>query len=241
MVIASTILKPTRTEDILISMLKEKKGYGRGYGIPHWVQNQTRDFLTDPHAVLYFRYCEINYYRSVFHHLNDHLEYHEQLSSEFHQFASQDDYQDEPWLPIMRAFIEQLEATRDDFKLLLEYHTCNDENTVDQDILYLLFDYAGDPFVLLSILNSDDTRNGYSTPYVFTVLKECFFHFADGCIRCGSCDAYWYTGDGNRWFFEATIGIVHEKVQLEDLLSDLVIDDDGNGTCPRCNTGRLIT
>jgi len=221
-------------------MLKEKKGNGRGYGIPNWVLNQTRDFMAEPRAVLYFRHGEINYYRSVFHHLNDYLEYHEQLSSEFHGFASQEDFKDEAWLVVMKDFLEHLEATREDFKHVFSENTYNHESMLDQDVQYEYFTLDSDPFVLLHIHNGEDIRSGYTTLYVFSMYDESFFCFADGCIKCDSCDAFWYTDDAFHWYFEATIGIVHEKVNLEDLLDDLAVDDSGNATCPRCHVGKLI-
>ena len=236
--IASSILKPTKTEDILISMLKEK--VGNGNDIPQWASNQTRQFMMEPQATVNFNNRKINYQRSLFHHLDKHLEVHEKLSAEFHQFASQNQFKDQPWLSTMREFIDHQRATRDEFKLWVKYHTQNDENTFDQNIHYVFFDYKGDPFVLLSIHNGNDFTRGYSTPHVFSVLQECFFHFADGCIKCNSCKTYWYTGDSCHWYFEATIGIV-EKVQLEELVDDLEVDDEGNATCPICQSGRLIT
>jgi hypothetical protein len=238
MSITAALFKPTKTEEILISMLKENVGDGNI--ISQWVSNQTRQFMIEPRATVNFHNRKINYSRSLFHHLNDHLDIHEKLSAEFHQFASQDQFKDRPWLSIMGEFIDHQSATRDVFKLWLEYHTQNDKNTLDQNIQYLFFDYKGDPFVLLSIHNGDVIKSGYSTPWIFSVLQECFFHFGDGCIKCDSCRTYWYTGDSCHWYFEATHGIL-EKVQLEDLVDDLEVDDDGNATCPKCQSGRLTT
>lgn len=238
--ISAALLQPTKTEEILISMLREEKGYGRRYGVPHWVGNQKRDFCAEPRARVDFRWKEVNYRKNVFHHLNDHLEIDAKLSDQFHKFAFGDDWEDEPWLTCMHAFLDHLKATRDDYEFRWGDNTYNSENHLDQDIQYEYFLLDGEPFVLLHIHNGEDIRSGYTTPFFFSVIDECFFLFADGFIRCDSCGAYWMTDDGYHWYFEGTTGIVHEIVQLEDLVGDLVIDDDGNATCPRCDVGLLI-
>ena len=239
MSITSTLMKPTKTEAILISMLREEKGWGRRYGVPHWVGNQNRDFMAESRARVNFRWTEINYLKSVFHHLNDHLEVHEELSDLFHKLNDLEENQDEPWLVVMHDFLENLKETRDDYEYKWGDNTYNHENVLDQDIQYEYFLLNGDPFVILHIHNAEDIRSGYTTPYVFSVYDESFFLFSDGYIHCNTCDANWWSDDAYHWFFEGTCGRDYDHLQLEELLKEDHIDEEGNATCPICNTGRL--
>lgn len=239
MSLSAALLKPTKTEETLISMLREEKGYGRGWGVPHWVGNQKRDFCAEPRARVNFKYREIYYLKSVFHHCNDHLEVHEELSEQFQKFAYAGDMEHEPWLVCMHDFLENLKETRDDYEFRWGDNSYNHDNVLDQVLQYEYFLLDSDPFVLLHIHNAEDVRSGYTTPYIFSVSDECFFLFADGYIYCDTCDANWWTDDSYHWYFEGTCGRDYDYLQLEDLLEDHHIDGDGNATCPICMRGRL--
>jgi len=84
----------TKTEQVLIEMLKENTGKalcdsGDAYG-RHWERNQDRDFLKEPEATVEFSVynggLEVDFTRNVFHFLKDRLEFNEELNSDFKRF-----------------------------------------------------------------------------------------------------------------------------------------------------------
>ena len=218
-------------------MLKEKPRHDSGNGIPHWVVNQSRDFLAEPRSMLFFRWGKLNYYRSVFHHLNDRLEYEEQLSKQFHKFSHKKSNMS--WIWRMREYMKHLKAIMNEFHYCCEVNTTICNIVLDQDIQYEHFRLNGDAFVLLQVHNGSNLNHGFSIPNVFSIQDESFFLFSDGFIQCNSCDAYWMSPDGNHWYFEGTHGIIHKKVQLEDLLDIDCINQGEKVICPICNNGQL--
>lgn len=244
-------IKLTRTEEVIVGMLRENTGchmldsgslYGR-----HWQKNQTRNFLDEPSATLRFSIYgksnwNIEYTRNIFHFLTRNLVYNQPLTDEFNGFMADKDYSD---LTGMEDFCEL-----NGFK----YFTCNTYNescNLDQTLQFTSFgDSDSYSHVLLQIHGGCDVRGGYTSPIVFDLLDEySLFGLADGTIVCPECKKYWTTDDNSHWYDEGSCGLgAGTELNNYDAcegstgeMGKIVITPNGEGFCPHCGKGILIT
>ncbi len=241
----------TKTEQVLIGMLKENTGshmcdsggfYGR-----HWQKNQDKNFMQEPEAMVEFAIyndqLSVEFSRNVFHFLKDRLELNEELNEDFKRFLDANDYCD---YEAMQAYCD---LHGYDSQMV---NTYNGECNLSQTLQFITFGRGSDLYehdhILLQIHQGCDVRGGYSTPMVFDQLSECaLFGVADGSISCSHCDANWTTDDSYHWYHDGCCGL-GAGTQLENydategehgIEGKVVVTEDGEAFCPMCSQGKL--
>jgi len=238
-----------RTEQVIISMLKENTGIhmldSGGDLNRHWQRNQVRTFANESASILKFALyrngLEIEFTRNVFHYLKDRLEYNPELDKEFQQFYKKHDYY---YLEAMEEFCGQNEYDSQ------TVNTYNEASNLTQTLQFTTFghgDICEHAYVLLQIHNGCDVRGGYTMPKVFTLKTECaLYDVAEGEISCPHCRAYWSTDDNYHWYREGSCGCGagtqlenYDAVESESGLIGKLAINDGKAFCPVCGLGIL--
>lgn len=217
------------TDGVLKSMLTENTGRhlldsGGAYG-RNFERNQSIDFDAQPEATADWRWGCIDVRIDLYHALGEVLEYHAAGDALFERWATTGDRAREPWLPLAEAFATDIGGVGPDSAVDAPavVNTYNHEQSLSQDIQYVMFDLnddtpvsdlldldlsdeeQGEPvvlgvgtYVLLQIHGGCDARGGYTQPRLFEVLGEPWDFFSLGqtvSVYCGDCGASWYTYD----------------------------------------------
>lgn len=196
-----------KTEKQIVNMLTENTGahildsggiYGR-----HWQRNRLiQDFRDLPHI----RYNNGEYFiKSLFHVLNDHLEFDPKMQNKLNRFGNREKYKKESWDNVLDDFLESLDA-----KNIVSGYTYNEETVIDQDFIYYTFDLCDESYIIIRTHNGSDARGGFSDPKCFKVNDydaPGTFLFMDlssisGSCECGYCDSsdagYYWESDFNQ-------------------------------------------
>ena len=167
------------TEDTGIHMLDSGGANGR-----RWQKNKKKslqDFINEPYETLETD-GEYKYYsRSLFHHLNETCEYLKEDTKDFNDWVKKDLYNYDN--PKGRAFNDLYDAqeylnNEYDYDFNIE-NTCNFENVLDQDIMYV-YNWDTD-IIALSIHNGCDSRGGYTDFKLFRIDE--LFHYMDNSLE----------------------------------------------------------
>jgi len=242
-----------KTQQVIREMLVENTGvalcdsggaYGRNYEA-----NQARDFESEPEVSLRFDYGEVELMINLYHWLSEVLEWSEELTGEFFEFASVPEWEDESWMACAEGFVQFLVDERDATDLYGEgkptvTNTYNHDSLLAQVIQYIYFELDGQEYVLLQIHGGCDVRGGYTKPQVFRCWAGDYPSILDDCratLRPEKGEPYWDTDDGYHWYFEGTVGLDAGKELQEYDLTDnpdergkgkIYYDGEGNGYCP---------
>jgi len=161
------------TEQVLQDMLTENTGRalcdsGGAYG-RHWEQNQGRTFADGLEATLSGSYGYLDVTLSVFHFLNDRLEYNAELQAQYdsHVEGSEDHH-----LADMESFISHLSESESLTGFYGEgepmtVNTYNGEDLLSQTIQYILWEDSNGSHALVQIHGGCDVRGGYTSPKAF--------------------------------------------------------------------------
>ena len=175
----------TATQDILAQMLTENTGVhlldsGGAYG-RNWERNQgrtTEDYLSEPPATI-DKWGEVTL--SVFHWLDDRVEYDPYWDHVFRAWTELDDPDhDTPWLESMERFAARVTSGNPDGSIACEFggttNSYNSEDSLSQVIQFTLFQVpedhyrdAGEYIALVQIHGGCDVRGGYTAPRAFRV------------------------------------------------------------------------
>jgi hypothetical protein len=162
-----------KTAEILDSMLKANTGThfldsGDAYG-RNWQQNQEREFETEKHCTLSFRWDCIEVTHNVYHWLLERLEYNEELDDAFSDYQSREDREDKYDIDDMECFArEEREGTGiygEGEPMVV--NTCNNEDLLSQTIQYVYWNDDDGEHILLQIHGGCDVRGGYTRPRAF--------------------------------------------------------------------------
>jgi len=93
------VLKGMLTEDTGNHFLDSGGAYGRNHE-----KNQGRDFESEKHTVLSFKYSDIEVMHNVYHWLLERLEYAPEEDAIFNEFAKLEENEDKYWNQIMEEF-----------------------------------------------------------------------------------------------------------------------------------------
>lgn len=196
-------MKPTVTQKMLAEMLTENTGRhfldsGGAYG-RHWERNQGRtveDFINEPFAVI----DDFSYTRSVFHYLDERLEYIPALDRKLQRFMERKSEQDNSWHTSAYNWLEEYLPSRG-YEITglygdgepVSYNTYNGEDTLSQVIQFVLFNISGEDdylpsgeYVILEIHGGCDVRGGYTKPRLFAVSQggEYMFDEHSAYLNC---------------------------------------------------------
>lgn len=187
--------KPTKTQEILISMLKENTGRnmldsGGAYG-RNWERNQEREFLGEPVGSLKFsvftdregvEHLSLDSVLNVFSWLDERAEFEPYLQKKFDKFAQLPKFEDEHWIPIMEAFANHIggQGLYGDDSGPFVSNTYNGEDMLSQTLQFAYFEIEDSDddkiddgsYILLQIHGGCDVRGGYTDPKIFSVSIE---------------------------------------------------------------------
>jgi hypothetical protein len=187
--------RPTLTQEVLISMLKENTGRhmldsGGAYG-RNWERNQEREFLDEPIGSLNFSvftdregiaHLSLDPALNVFGWLEERVEFEPHLQKMFDKFAESPEFEDEYWLPIMEAFANDLGGLGlyGDSSGPFVVNTYNGEDILSQVLQFVYFEIEDSDddkiddgsYILLQIHGGCDVRGGYTDPKIFSVSIE---------------------------------------------------------------------
>lgn len=226
------------TADVIASMLTEPTGAsildsGGAYG-RHWERNAgmtTEAWESTPSATV-SKWGDVTV--STFHYMRDRLRFHADMDAAFREFADTDEWEREPWLPIMKAWVTGVHDS-DRYSDLSEprtWNTYNGEDYLSQVLQGVTFRHDGHTYAIVQTHNGCDVRGGYSSPRVFRVecdMSEYFPYDNDGAeLGCASCE------------WGGTLR-ASEFITREGYADSLEFgkDDDGNAVCPKCQ-GALV-
>lgn len=193
----------TPTQKMLHKMLTENSGVhmmdsGGVYG-RHWQQNRlVNDFRLQPRIVVqtdeWNNVKQFTLGKSLFHYLDERLEYDAGLSYKFLRFANRKSQKDEYWMSNIIDFIESIDAHDDG-----DGNSYNHENLLSQDFQWHAFTYYNIQYVIIQTHNGADIRGGYSTPRVFRVNDELANLFDFAYVNAGCSCSESTTYDGYHW------------------------------------------
>ena len=206
-----TITKTDATANKLADMLQENTGRhfldsGGHYG-RNWEQNQGVDFKKQPERTLEFwnrnGKLDIVVTLSVYHWLNDRLEYNPELDKQYREFCKREEsYLEYQSADIFAQSIDGKGIYGDDSGPLT-INTYNGENLLSQILQYVYWtDDDGDSHVLLQIHGGCDVRGGYTDPVAFDVADYAgtsIFDNAKATIFCDDCGKYWDADNDCHW------------------------------------------
>ncbi len=221
-----TITKTDATANKLADMLQENTGRhfldsGGHYG-RNWERNQEKDFIAAPKETLEFwnRNGELDIVvtLSVYHWLNDRLEYNPELDKQYREFCKRE----ESYLKYQSAdiFAQSIDGKGiyGDDSGPLTINTYNGEDLLSQILQYVYWtDDDGDSHVLLQIHGGCDVRGGYTDPVAFDVADydgTSIFDNAKATIFCDDCGKYWDTDNDCHWAPDGCYG--QDYTNLED-------------------------
>jgi len=247
------------TEEILISMLKENTGShvldsGGAYG-RHWEKNKGKDFENEPTVFLKFSEHGIKATHNLYHWLAKRLEYNEELTNNFHEFADSQENEDKNWMENIEEFTEEIGATN-----VGTINTYNGEDALSQTIQYTRFELNGNDHIILRIHGGCDIRGGYSTPIIFNEYEfGALFDNARLSMYCERSDVdpnqlelegferdnsphYWDSYNaGYEWEPEngSSLNLEDYEISMDETdkgQGKLYVDEDGDGYCPVCGS-----
>ncbi len=247
-----------KTATVIADMLKENTGRalcdsGGAYG-RNWEHNQDRSFEDDLPTTLCYDYDYIAVQHSLYHWLNERLEYAEDLDAEFHKWAeATEERKDTGWLQLMDEFVAELSGATGLYGEgdPITVNTYNGEDLLSQVIQYIYFEIDDDSYVILQIHGGCDVRGGYTAPRIFTANgmydDTAIFDNARAFISCDHDDEphLWDTDDGHHWYDN---GYPSHVSQLEDYkvtkaedgetwtIGKLHVREDGSLQCPECGS-----
>lgn len=218
---SDTVTEAPTTGDILQAMLTENTGRhmldsGGAYG-RHWERNQGKNFADEPPFTADWRWGEIDITASVFHELEDRVEYEPVVDAFFERWATTGERAHEGWFPLAQQFVEEFIPDarglyRDGGPIVV--NTYNEETMLSQVVQYVYFtiddevqlDADGevvldaDAYVFLQIHGGCDVRGGYTQMRIFRLTgydeAEWFDLGRTVGIGCSDCDAAWFVQDG---------------------------------------------
>lgn len=188
------------TENTGIAMMDSGGESGRA-----WQRNQGINFANEEESSIfvsvYNNKLEVEFTRSLYHHLVNTLEYNEDMQSRYDSFV--EDSEESHYADIYN-FVEHLAELgdvilrNDDVNVWNSYNgECNLSQTMQGWSGEL--ESLGETIVILQIHGGADVRGGYTAPKIFTIIDESFYMFADGHISC-YCGESWWSDDSYNWY-----------------------------------------
>lgn len=250
------------TGRVLAAMLRENTGShildsGGAYG-RHWERNQKRDFEGESGAVLDVnaKYGEIGVTVRLYHFLLERVcrdDRAAELQEQFEEFAELPENDCESWSDTLESFVKLIGA-----RARYAGYTYNDENLLDQDFLYYIFQDSengagtGAEMCFVQSHNGCDARGGYSMPQCFTLESDSELYGYDRATIACAEGHYWdlEPGYNGGWRNDEGRNIPNletfEIVELEDeesaRASDMTkLSDDWREYVALVNSERLPT
>jgi hypothetical protein len=183
-VINGVEIEPDVTQKVLAEMLCENTGRhmldsGGAYG-RNWERNQgitVEDFINSPRVfVEKWTGPMVN----VFHYLDAHLTYDEELDNEFQEWMEEDVRKDETYFSCVYEWCEKEENNEYIFGGL----TYNSENNLSQDFQADVFSRDGEDYLCLSIHGGCDIRGGYTKPRIFQAHEYFMMDIDSWTLYC---------------------------------------------------------
>jgi len=152
--------------------------------------------------------------KDVYHFLYEHLEITEQSEKLDVMFQALTDKSDDYYLADMEEFAKQF-----DNNSRIE-NTYNFENTLNQTLQFVSFEYNDIAYLILQIHGGADVRGGYTKPRIFAFSDEpANFHcsMTDINCTCSECGNDYYTDDcGCHWYNDRGSGNDSLDVEVKD-------------------------
>ena len=251
----------TQTKDKLQAMLTENTGEhfldsGGAYGRA-WQRNQGIDFDACPPSRVEFEVYHgddlyINVTHSVYHWLEDRVEYNEELDTKYREFVEKRDL----YLDIQSAtmFVETLPDVGGIYGEgdAMTVNTYNGEDLLSQTLQFVYWEDEDGEHVMLQIHGGCDVRGGYTDPVAFDLngMSElAMFDNARATLFCNGCNHYWDTDDGCNWYSEGSCGrgytnledydVVEEKPEYPEIYSSSQKLIPGIPKRPEFSSGKL--
>jgi len=194
-------IEATKTEQVIFDMLTENTGVhmmdSGGDDGRMWQRNAKKtldDFRSEPFATIDPKYGDSSI--SLFHYMNQYLDFDEELTKHFEEFATQ--LPEEPWLEIIEEWLDVLSVEPEgEFysDARWNFNTYNfDLWWVNQTLQGSFFGMNGKDFLIVQVHGGADVRGGYTKPKVFALKSwsgkdEFVLSAADMCFTCPKCDA----------------------------------------------------
>jgi hypothetical protein len=194
-------IEATKTEQVIFDMLTENTGVhmmdSGGDDGRMWQRNAKKtldDFRSEPFATIDPKYGDSSI--SLFHYMNQYLDFDEELTKHFEEFATQ--LPEEPWLEIIEEWLDVLSVEPEgEFysDARWNFNTYNfDLWWVNQTLQGSFFGMNGKEFLAVQVHGGADVRGGYTKPKVFALKSwsgkdEFVLSAADMCFTCRKCDA----------------------------------------------------
>lgn len=191
----------TKTEQVIFDMLTENTGKhmldSGGDSGRMWQRNQKKtleDFKNEPYCTIDPKYGDSAI--SLFHYMNQYLDFHEELTNTFEEFATA--YPEEPWLTVIEEWLDALgiESEGEFYSdARWNFNTYNfDLWWVNQTLQGTFFGMNGKEFLIVQVHGGADVRGGYTKPKVFEMKSwsgkdEFVLSAADLSFTCPNCDA----------------------------------------------------
>lgn len=190
-----------KTEQVIYDMLTENTGThfldsGMDEG-RHWQKNQKKtleEFKSEPFCNIDSKYGDSAI--SLFHYMNQYLDFHEELTNTFEEFAK--GFPEEPWLGVIQEWLDVLsiEAEGEFYSdARWSFNTYNfDLWWVSQTLQGTFFGMNGKEFLIVQVHGGADVRGGYTKPKVFEMKSwsgkdEFILSAADLSFTCPNCEA----------------------------------------------------
>jgi len=196
-----TATEATKTQQVIFEMLTENTGQhildSGGGGGRHWQQNAKKtldDFRAEPYATIDPKFGDSSI--SLFHYMNQFLDFDEELTQHFEEFATQ--LPDEPWLAVIEEWLDVLSIESEgEFysDARWGFNTYNfDQWWVSQTLQGSFFGMNEKQFLIVQVHGGADVRGGYTKPKVFCLKSwsgkdEFVLSAADMCFTCPNCEA----------------------------------------------------
>ena len=202
-------------ENTGVAMLDSGGAYGR-----HWQSNKNINFYKMPrYTIELYNNNELVYTKSVYWFLTENLIISKE--SERLQRLFKRKYKDSEKCDLvdMESFSEYLYINIGASGLYGEgkpfiYNTYNVECVLSQVLQYVYFELGNKQFVILQIHGGCDVRGGYTRPYIFELVTDCFLLPNGGYIFFKDSDVI-DTDDGYHWYGYNSKAVVIKKVDGE--------------------------
>jgi hypothetical protein len=196
-----TTTEATKTQQVIFDMLTENTGQhmldSGGNDDRHWQRNAKKtldEFMSEPYATIDPKYGDSSI--SLFHYMNQFLDFDEELTKHFEEFAKQ--LPDDPWLAVIEEWLDVLsiEAEGEFYSdARWSFNTYNfDLWCVSQTLQGSFFGLDGSEYLITQVHGGADVRGGYTKPKVFrlknwTGKDEFVLSAADFVFTCPKCEA----------------------------------------------------
>lgn len=191
----------TQTEQVIFEMLTENTGThmldSGGDDGRMWQRNQNKSlqqFQAEPFCKIDSKYGDSSI--SLFHYMNQYLDFDEELTKHFEHFAL--DFDELPYRAIIEEWLDVLciEAEGEFYSdARWDFNTYNfDLWWVNQTLQGSFFGMNGRQFLIVQVHGGADVRGGYTKPKVFRLKSwsskdEFVLSAADMSFTCPNCDA----------------------------------------------------